>query len=155
MSHVAYASPLALEPGVSRYLKLYLIVIHSMALAVVAAPLNVPVVLRLGIAVVIVISFVWQWRRTRENDPARIHRLVWEADEDWYLWCNDSTEHVGQLRPDSYVSTLLVILRFQLEQGGRCSVVILPDMLDKQSFRRLRVRLYQARLADAAEDSAV
>ena len=45
MSHAAYASPLVLEPGVSRYLILYLIVIHTLALAVVAAPLNIPVAL--------------------------------------------------------------------------------------------------------------
>jgi hypothetical protein len=89
------------------------------------------------------------------NDPARIHRLVWEVDDDWTLWCNDSTELVGQLRPDSYESTLLVILRLQLQQGGRRTLVLLPDMLDRQSFRRLRVRLRQARLADATDEAGV
>jgi len=155
MSHATYASPLVLEPGVSRYLTLYLVVTHIFALAVIAAPLNIAVALRLGIAVVIVISFIWQWRRTRLNHPARIHRLVWEADDDWVLWCNDSTELVGQLRPESYESILLVILRWQLQRGGRRTLVILPDMLDRQSFRRLRVRLRQARLADSGEDTAV
>ena len=155
MSHAAYASPLVLEPGVSRYLILYLIVIHTLALAVVAAPLNIPVALRLAIAVAIVISFIGHWRRTRVNDPARIHRLVWEADDDWTLWSNDSTELVGQLRPDSYESIWLVILRLQLQQGGRRTLVLLPDMLDRQSFRRLRVRLRQARLADATDETAV
>ena len=155
MSHAAYASPLVLEPGVSRYLIFYLIVIHSLALAVVAAPLNLPAIFRFALAVVIVISFVWQWRRTRLNDPARIYRLVWEADDDWTLWCNDSSELVGQLRPESYESTWLVILRLQFQQGGRRTIVILPDMLDRQSFRRLRVRLRQARLAEAAEETGV
>ncbi|NNF96564.1 MAG: hypothetical protein HKM94_06540 [Halobacteria archaeon] len=153
MSHAAYASPLVLEPGVSRYLILYLVVIHTLALAVVAAPLNLPVALRFGIAVVILLSFIWQWRRTCKHHPARIHRLVWEADDDWTLWCNDSTELVGQLRPESYESTLLVILRLQLQQGGQRTVVILPDMLDRQSFRRLRVRLRQVRLADATDET--
>jgi len=148
-------SPLVLEPGISRYLILYLVVIHTLALAVVAAPLNIPLALRLGIALVIVLSFIWQWYRNREHDPAGIHRLVWEVDDDWTLWCNDSTELVGQLRPDSYESIWLVILRLQLQQGGRRTVVILPDMLDRQSFRRLRVRLRQARLADSGADTAV
>lgn len=153
MSHAAYASPLVLEPGVSRYLILYLIVIHSLALAVVAAPLNLPAAIRFALAVVVVFSFVWQWRRARAHDLAHIHRLVWEVDDDWTLWCNDSTELVGQLRPDSYESIWLVILRLQLQQGGRRTVVLLPDMLDRQSFRRLRVRLRQARLADTADDT--
>ena len=155
MSHVAYASPLVLEPGVSRYLNLYLVVIHSLALVVVAAPLNLPVALRLGIAIIIVLSFIWQWRRTREHDPARIHRLVWEADDDWTFWCNDSSEFVAQLRPETYESIWLVILRLQLQQGGQRTVVLLPDMLDKQSFRRLRVRLRQARFADTSDDTGV
>lgn len=155
MSHAAYASPLVLEPGVSRYLILYLIMIHGLALAVVAAPLNLPMAFRLGIALVIVISFIWQWRRTRVNDPARIYRLMWEVDDDWTLWCNDSSELVGQLRPESYESTWLVILRWQLQQGGRRTLVILPDMLDRQSFRRLRVRLRQARLAEATDETGV
>lgn len=155
MSHAAYASPLVLEPGVSRYLIFYLIVIHTLALAVVAAPLNLPAALRFGVAIMIVFSFIRQWRRTRVNDPARIHRLVWEADDDWTLWCNYSTELVGQLRSDSYESIWLVILRLQLQQGGRRTLVLLPDMLDRQSFRRLRVRLRQARLADATDETAV
>ena len=155
MSHVAYASPLVLEPGVSRYLISYLVVIHGLALAVVAAPLNMPTVFRFALAVVIVISFIWQWRRTRLNDPARIYRLMWEVDDDWTLWCNDSSEFVGQLRPESYESTWLVILRLQLQQGGRRTVVILPDMLDRQSFRRLRVRLRQTRLAEATDETGV
>jgi len=155
MSHTTYVSPLVLEPGISRYLILYLVVIHTLALALVATPLNLPAALRFGIAIMIVISFIWQWRRTRVNDPARIHRLVWEADDDWALWCNDSTELVGQLRPDSYESTWLVILRLQLQQGGRRTVVILPDMLDQQSFRRLRVRMRQVRLADATDETGV
>ncbi len=153
MSHAAYASPLVLEPGVSRYLTLYIVVIHALALVVVAAPLNLPTLFRVGIAVVIVISFIRQWLRTREHEPTRIYRLVWEADDDWTLWCNDSTEIVGQLRPDSYESTWLVILRLQLQLGGRRTLVLLPDMLDRQSFRRLRVRLRQARLAEATDET--
>jgi len=155
MSHIAYASPLVLEPGVSRYLISYLVVIHGLALAVVAAPLNMPAVFRVALAVVIVISFIWQWRRTRLNNPARIYRLMWEVDDDWTLWCNDSSEIVGQLRPESYESTWLVILRLQLQQGGRRTIVILPDMLDRQSFRRLRVRLRQTRLAEATDETGV
>lgn len=149
MSHDAFASPLVLEPRRSRYLHIYLVLIHALALAVIAAPLNLSLTLRLAVAVVVVLSFIRHITRL----PPR--RLAWQTDEDWQLLFQDGSERTGQLRPDTYVSPWLVILRFQLEQGGRCSVVILPDMLDPQSFRRLRVRLYQARLAETAEDSAV
>ena len=149
MSHAAYASPLVLEPRRSRYLFVYLVLIHALALAMLAAPLNLPLALRLGVAGAVVLSFIWQMTRVPP------HRLVWQADGDWQLFFAEASERTGQLRPDSYVSPWLVILRFKLEKGGRCGVVIMPDMLDPQSFRRLRVRLYQARLADAAEDTAV
>ena len=155
MLHDAYASPLVLESGISRYLLLYLIVIHALALAVVIAPLNLHIVVRLILAVVILFSFLWHWRRMRLNDPTRIVRLVWEVDDDWTLWSNDSTELVAQLRPETYESRWLVILHLQLQQGGRRSLVILPDMLDRQSFRRLRVRLRQARLAETADENGV
>ncbi len=155
MSHAAYASPLVLEPGVSRYLNIYLVVVHALALVVIAVPMNLPLAVRLGIAVAIVCSFIRQWRRTRQHAPARIRRLVWEVDDDWNVWCNDSTETVAQLRPESYESTWLVILHLQLNQGGKRILLLLPDMLDRQSFRRLRVRLRQARLAEATEDSGV
>lgn len=155
MLHAVYASPLVLEPGVSRYLIIYLLVVHSLALVVLAAPLNTSLLVRLVLLVVVGISFIWQWRRIRVNDPARIVRLVWETDDDWSLYCNDSTELVARLRPQSYESTWLVILHFQLQQGGRRILVILPDMLDRQSFRRLRVRLRQARLADTADETGM
>jgi hypothetical protein len=155
MLHAAYASPLVLEPGVSRYLKLYLIVIHGLALAVLVTPFNMPLMFRFMLAVIIVGSFIWNWRRSRLNDSARVVRLVWEVDGDWTLRWNDATQRVAQLRPETYESTWLVILHFQLQAGGRLSVVILPDMLDRQSFRRLRVRLRQARLAEATDEAGV
>ena len=149
MSHVAYASPLVLEPGRSRYLMVYLVVSHALALVALAVPLNLPLLPRLVLASVVIVSYVWQITRVRPR------RLVWQSDGDWSLFDEEENERLAYLSPDSYVSTLLVILRLQLEQGGRCSVVILPDMLDRHSFRRLRVRLHQARLADGAEDTAV
>ena len=155
MLHAAYASPLVLEPGVSRYLKLYLNVIHALALTVLVTPLNLPLMFRFMLAVIIVGSFIWHWRRSRLNDPARVVRLVWEVDGDWTLWWNDATQRVAQLRPETYESTWLVILHFQLQAGGRLSVVILPDMLDRQSYRRLRVRLRQTRVADMPEETGV
>ena len=149
MSHNAYASPLVLEPRRSRHLLIYLVLIHALALAVIAAPLNLSLTLRLAVAAVVVLSFIRQITRVPP------HRLVWQADGDWQLLFADASERTGQLGPDSYVSPWLVILRLKLEKSGRCSVVILPDMLDPQSFRRLRVRLYQTRLAETAEDIAV
>ena len=149
MSHDAYANPLVLEPRRSRYLCIYLGVVHAMALVALTAPINLPLLLRFGIAALVILSFIRQLRRLPPQ------RLVWEADGEWQLFYADDNISTGQLRPDSYVSTLFVVLCFRLQSGGTRSVVILPDMLDPQSMRRLRVRLFQARLAETAEDTAV
>lgn len=149
MSQDAYASPLVLEPRRSRYLFIYLFMVHTMALVVLAAPINLPLLLRFGIAAAVIISFIRQLGRLPPQ------RLVWEADGEWQLIYADGNVSTGQLRPDSYVSTLLVVLCFRLQSGGSSSVAILPDMLDPQSMRRLRVRLFQARLAEAADESGV
>lgn len=149
MSHVAYTSPLVLEPRRSRYLLIYLFLVHALALTVLVMPINLSWILRVAIAVVVTINLVWHLRRRLPR------RLVWESDGDWQLLMANGTEVTGHLRPDTYVFRLLVILRIKLEPGGCTSVVIFPDMLDSQSFRRLRVRLFQTRLAEATEDTAV
>ena len=149
MSQVAYTSPLVLEPRRSRYQFIYLFLVHALALTVLVMPINLSWILRAAIAVLVTISLVWYLRRGLPR------RLVWESDGDWQLLMANDNEVTGQLRPDSYVFRLLVILRIQLESGGCATVVILPDMLDPQSFRRLRVRLFQPRLAEATEDTAV
>lgn len=149
MSHGAFASPLVLEPRRSRYLLIYLLLVHALALLVVVLPLNLPVLLRFGIAAAVLISFVWQVSRVS------LRYLIWETDGDWQLQEAGGKKIIVRLCPATYVSPILVVLRFQLQSGGTRSVVLLPDMLDRQSFRRLRVRLYQARLAERADDPAV
>ncbi len=149
MSHAAYTSPLVLEPRRSRYLLLYLLLFHALALIVLVLPIDLSWLLRLAIATAVMISLV----RQLCHRPPRC--LVWESDGDWQLLVNGGKTVTGQLRPDSYASTWLVILRFRLEQSGHTTVVILPDMLDPQTFRRLRVRLFQTRLAETTEDTGL
>ncbi len=48
---------------------------------------------------------------------------------------------VGARLVDSFVHPCLVVLRFELDTGSRRSVVLLPGMLEREAFRRLRVYL--------------
>ena len=48
----------------------------------------------------------------------------------------------GRISPDSLVARNLVILNIELtEQRGRRSLILLPDAMGAESFRRLRVAL--------------
>ena len=149
MSHGEFASPLVLEPRRSRYLLIYLLFVHALALLVALLPVNLPMLLRFAIGAAVIISFVWQINRVP------LQYMIWEADGDWQLYEGDGSTIIARLRPDSYVSPILVVLRFDLLVGRSRTVVILPDMLDRQSFRRLRVRLYQTRLTERADDPAM
>jgi len=101
-----------------------------------------------ALAVLVVSSMVWGIRRhALRLDRNAIVRLVWDADDYWLLVTADGRELAGELMPSSYVHPSLVILIFQTGGAGihrlwnRRSVVLLPDALDAESLRRLRVRL--------------
>ena len=61
----------------------------------------------------------------------------------------------GVVLPDSLVTPLLVVLNIRLHGGrGTRSVLILPDSLDAESFRELRVWLRWGRHAARGDASA-
>jgi len=77
-------------------------------------------------------------------------KLAWSNNRPLDLYCNAQGEwqlHISQqklqaqLLADSVVTPLFAILQFKLKGAGRSSVVIFPDSLRHDDFRRLRVRL--------------
>lgn len=136
-----YATPLRLEPVVSRRLGRFLALSHGTALAVLPfcglPPLPVAA-LALGV--------VLSWLRTRRRDvlrrdPDSIASLVWEEGNRWRLSLNGGVETGAVSRPFVFLQPWLVILHFRRDDGRAARLVLLPDMLDADSFRRLRVRL--------------
>lgn len=139
MSSSGYAAPLRLELRRSRRLALYLAVIHAGALALVPLlPLGVPVGALL--AALILLCLVRNVStRVLMRGRRDIVALVWTREGDWRLQERGGRLHVCRLRPGSYVHPGLTVLNFS--GGRRCSVVLLPDSLEPETFRRLRVRL--------------
>jgi hypothetical protein len=136
-----YATPLRLELGLSRRLGMFLALSHGAALAVLPfcglPPLPVAA-LALGV--------VLSWLRTRRRDvlrrdPDSIASLVWEEGNRWRLTLHGGIEAGALLRPFVFLQPWLVILHFRRDDGRAARLVLLPDMLDEDSFRRLRVRL--------------
>ena len=75
--------------------------------------------------------------------------LVLDARDSWYL-INDKQDTVElTLRPAVFVHPVLIVLRFVDTQRKRHVFILTPDNLDKDSLRRLRVRL---RFRTTAED---
>ena len=142
MSSIAYATPLRLELKPSSSLYWLLTAIHLGALALLPAT-SLPVWLVMSLSAFVVASYARQvsrfaWLRS----SASVVSLYWPEGEQWRLGCRNGDETWALLLSDSFVKPWLTILLFRPDSGGRVqNVVILPDMLDPENFRRLRVRL--------------
>jgi hypothetical protein len=136
-----YATPLRLEPGVSRRLDGFLALSHGAALAVLPF-CGLPPLPVAAMALGVVLS----WLRTRRRDvlrrdPGSIALLVWEEGNRVSLTLRSGQETGATLRPFVFMQPWLVILHFRCDDGRAARLVLMPDMLDADSFRRLRVRL--------------
>jgi hypothetical protein len=70
---------------------------------------------------------------------AAVTGLLWRADGAWLVRTRDGREREARLLPGAYVHPLLTVLRLAAERP--VSVVLFPDSLECDAFRRLRVRL--------------
>lgn len=142
MSSTPFAGPLRLEPQVSRLLTRFLFLLHALALAAAwTAPLSWLVKAVLTAAVLI-----GGWRELRRQRGVRdgmLLRVIWGADGTWNVCVNGQWQSAS-LEPDVHEHPLLVILPLRTEEGRVRRIVIAPDAIDADSYRRLRVRIRQS-----------
>jgi len=97
--------------------------------------------LRLGLFSVCVWSL---WSNLRQhawrNADKAIISFVEQYDE-WYLIDRAKNKYSATLCGDSIVTPYFAILNFRRERRTIKSIVILPDTIQRDSFRRLRVHL--------------
>jgi hypothetical protein len=95
-----------------------------------------------ALAAALAASLAWYWpRHASRVAPGCVRTLTWAADGACRLQRRDGRELQATLVPRAFVQPWLVILRLREPGHRRRYLVILPDMLDGASFRRLRVRL--------------
>lgn len=120
----------------SRWLMLALMAVAI--LAVVAVMLcALPLWLRLALAVVVVGYAAQTLHGLRHPKLAKVG---WRSDETWGLRLIDGTETEGELRT-SRVLGAMIVLRLSWAPRGRAALVLLPDNMDADTRRRLRMRL--------------
>lgn len=140
-SSAKYATALSLEPRPSRRFALFLTATHCGA-AVMVLISGLAWWTDALLCAFIVASAVYLYlRHVSLSHACAVVRLTWVRHGDWRLVTADGAEHGAELQGDSYVHPWLVILNFGLEPRGRTSVVLFPDSLHEDDFRRLRVRL--------------
>ncbi|MGD8617757.1 MAG: hypothetical protein PVH54_01065 [Gammaproteobacteria bacterium] len=133
-----YATPLQLEIGPSRRMLAWLLLTHGAALLMLPL-LPIPLLLRLALGGMVLFSLAWYWRRLiSRRHPQAVRGLRWEAGRDCVLQVASGEQLQTLLAPRAFVMPWLVILYFT---GRPRQLLLLPDMLTPESFRRLRVRL--------------
>ncbi len=134
--------PLHLELRPSRILAALLLAVHGGAAGcVLIVPLPWPMHMVL-VGAVLFSLYRTASRRALLASHRAVTRLVWDELGEWVVVFGNGDELPAHLLPDSFVSPLGVVLNLaSLVPPGRYAVVILPDSLDRNSFRRLRVRL--------------
>lgn len=124
----------------SRYLATILIVAHGAAFAALL-PLALPAWSKVVLALLMLFSLMYHLRRDAWlSAPSSGTALILEGDRVVLATRGGKQLAVRVLR-DSMVTPLITVLSV-LPQGARFarSVIILPDSLDAESFRQLRVR---------------
>ncbi len=136
-----YATPLRLELGRSRLLQLYLGLLHGVALLILPF-MQLPATIVLPVALVLLLSYLRYRRRYwRAAHPDAVRSVVWGVADRVELTLGSGRRADATLLPQGFIQPWLVILHLRPDTGRRRHLMVLPDMLDAESFRRLRVRL--------------
>lgn len=125
----------------SRYLAAVLVVVHGSALAVLF-PLTLPVWAKTALAIVILFSLAYHLRRDALLSSRIAVMALLLEEEQAVLTLRRGDQLAGQILRNTLVTPFITVLNV-LPQGAHLarSVVILPDSLDAETFRQLRVRL--------------
>lgn len=135
---------LRLQPSFSIYLALWLCMLHVFALgAVWTLPLH-PIA-KLTLSLLLIMYLAWQVRHhLLRNSKNAIREVVFEPIEGWWLIDADGSKRHVRLLPQSLVSPWLVVLSFSSGSWSMSrSLVLLPDNLDREVARKLRIHLLQ------------
>jgi len=138
-----FDSRLELEPKPSRYLLLYLVVLHGLGVVALLQPLTLPLAVRLGLLVAVLASLLWQAGR-HYRASQQTTRLVWRTDGEWDYRTDEHHWTGLSLLPSSYITRWLIILHLQPVKGRRLYLVLLPDSLPRAQWHLLWLRLRYA-----------
>ena len=120
---------------------IWIILSHSLALfslALIGAPGLLSATLFAAVLASLYRSILLHARRSH---PAAICRLVWKDGEECVLTWSSGKQLTARMQARAFVMPWLVALHLKDSDGKSFRLALLPDMLDREVFRRLRVRL--------------
>lgn len=130
------APTITFEVRPSRLLAAAVAIMALLACAAVAWS-RLPWMFDLAICALIVL-YAWHSLRRLKRQPLTM--LGWHADGTWTLHLTGNRQVQGHLRSGRVLGPL-IMLRLAWPQGGETTLALLPDSIDADTRRRLRVRL--------------
>lgn len=139
MSYNKFATLPALTLKPSKYLKAYLPGIHLLPLVLLLQPVALGLMLRVIMLALLIVSFYYYWFNYLPGHNA-LKTLRLRSDGIWVLEYEKYSK-LASLKTNSFISGWLLILRFKTGNRKVLHQLILPDMLDRNNYRRLRLVL--------------
>ena len=139
MSSQKSVTPLRINRRRSRLLAGFILTTHggAVVLLLVSLPVWAGVLLSAGVMTSLVYTLN---RHVLLRGPTAYVDLNWDSEGNWTLLDRGGKAHQARLLRSSCLYVSLVILNFEVERRNH-SVILLPDAIDKDTLRRLRVRL--------------
>ena len=98
--------------------------------------------LSLAITAALFVSLVRTGRlQVSRHHPDAVCSMVWGEEKDCLLGLHSGRQEEVSMGAQAFILPWLVILHFNSRRRPMRYLVLLPDMLDHEMFRKLRVRL--------------
>ncbi len=140
MSQKKYRQPLDLKPRSSRYLFIILLVVHLLAVSALFLPTTLP---WYGVVIILAAIAISAWSTLYKAHFQTIKSACWRIKGDFELELADGKYTQAHLLAGSLVTEWLLILHLSCPDGRKHKWLILLDMIDRETYRRLCVRLRQ------------
>jgi len=140
VSHKKYKQPLDLKPRSSWRLFIILLMVHMLAVSALFLPTTLPLYWRSIILLSIVFS---AWSSLYKIHFQTVKNACWKMKGDFELELITGKYVKAHLLAGSLVTEWLIILHLVCSDGRKRKWLILPDMVERETYRRLCVRLRQ------------
>lgn len=138
MSQNKFVSLPVLSLNPSRILLGFIIVLHTLALASVMLLIYFHIVINVVIGILIICSFCYYILYYKNVSSLKMIKC--RADGQWILGY-DTKPLLVSLENEMMLSECLIILRFKIGRSQKRTIPIFNDMMDFESFKKLRVAL--------------
>lgn len=139
-SYNPYLQPLRLKVALPTSIYIILLVVHVPAV-VLPWFAAIPVILKVFISLSVLVSFFYYlFAGTLVKTASNVERLVLDNNDDWQIVLVNGDMYTAAFGEQHFINPMLTMLELRYD-GKKYIFLFTPENVDKDSFRRLRVRI--------------